>query len=486
MLHVLVLGQSHLALRLGEWVRTLGMEATLAPMGPLSAPMAAAWRGYPRLEGAADDPELLKRDVLDHVQAVFFCASDDGLNLDLALRVRELHPTIRLVLSFRNPDLGRKLEAELGNCAVVSVPEASAPAIAVAALHRGVLQAIQHEGRTHCILRPLEGDAWPRFIPMDELAPSEEEETPVQRIAEWMTRPSRNWDRFLLGILGAIALLLTFATAYFHFSQGLSWITAFYFVVTTFCTVGYGDFSLREASDLAKLAGIALMLGSVTLTAGLFAILTNALVQKRADALEGRRRYRFHHHILVCGLGVMGLRVATFLKGLGHRVLVIEKDRTNPLLPECASRGIPYMVADATHASALRDANLPKARTLVSTLNDDLVGLEIALAGRALCPALRGVLRVCDGAFAGRIERAFRIHTALSSSALAAPAFLARALDPDGLTFMETEGCWWLVRSLPEGAKPGEGERVLAEGARKLVLSPWKNTIFNPNNAVGK
>lgn len=462
---LLVLGQSHLAVRLGELTRQLGIEARAVPLEPLTRRMAMAWQGRLGPEGTPEDPGFVAALPLGAASAVLFCAGEDATNLALALEVRDAHPHLRLVISFFDLRLGRKIQQELGNCAVLSAADVSAPRFAAAAVRDGVLQTVTHEGRVFAF------EAGPGGLSCQPLgAPRQDRARAAPGVA--VPRLPRRLDRTLLGILVLTAAVLGAATVYFHATQRLPWMSALYFVVTTFCTVGYGDFSLREASDLDKLAGIILMLSSVTLTAGLFAILTNALVGLRLDAQEGRRRHRLRDHVLVCGLGSLGLRVAECLQGLGAKVLVLERDRGNPLLEDLAARRIPHMVADAARVGALRTAGITRARALVSTLNDDLEGLEIGLAARAARPGLHVVLRIFDGGFADRVERHFHIHTALSASSLAAPFFLARGLHPAAHTLLGSAGGWQVVLERDPEAAPWPGERLLVAGERPLVLVP--------------
>ena len=474
---LVVFGQSHLALRLGELTRLLGIPSASAPLGAPTPATIQAWGDRLLPELRPGDPQRFA--ALPLARAVIFADSQDAVNLATALEVRDAHPGLHLVLSFFDPRLGHKIQQELGNCTVLSSAELSAPWFAAAALQKGVLQTVTHEGKPYAFLHEdaagAAGNPGARFVPLAELF-DRLLDGEANAVGDSLSRLPRRVDRYLLGVLALIAATLAGATAYFHFSQGLPWISALYFVVTTFCTVGYGDFSLREASDLSKIAGIALMLSSVTLTAALFAILTNALVGMRTDAQEGRRKYWMRDHVLVCGLGSLGLRVSVCLKGLGAKLLVIDRQRDNPMLEELAAEKIPYMVADATRVSALKAARVAKARALISTLNDDLEGLELGMAARAGRPGLRLVLRVFDGAFADRIERHFRIHTALSASSIAAPFFLARSLDPAALVLMDTPEGWRMVGERDRGEPPRPGEKVLAEGERLLVIYPFEPT----------
>jgi len=191
-------------------------------------------------------------------------------------------------------------------------------------------------------------------------------------------------------------------------------------------------------------------------------------VQKRLVVLEGRRRYRMRNHLIVCGLGITGLRVIECLHAMGVKVLVIEKNGENPLLRELAAQGIPYMISDATRERTLRRANLHSARALVCAINHDLIELEIGLTARAIRPDIHLVLRIFEGSFADRIEKHFRIHTALSASTLAASVFLAKAVDFQALDLLKIDDSWSIL--VASSTEPG-GRRLVG-GDQPLYLQP--------------
>ncbi len=416
-----------------------------------------------------DDETFLEGLDISAAGAVLLCTSKDDTNLSLALAIRDLYPTARLVISLSNVNLSHKIERELENCSVISPIEVAAPCFAASALHRGVIRAISHDGEP---LALIQRGADIRSISILQLMEEARSESPALPECSAEDQPitllrttARHAviDRYLFATLASIVLLFLGATTYFHYAMAMPWFSSLYFVVTTFCTVGYGDFSLRDSPDIVKLAGIFIMLASVTLTAGLFAILTNTLVQKRSDVLNGRRRYRMKDHVIICGLGHMALRMAECLRQMRINTLVIESDPDNPRLKELMALGIPYLISDATLERTLKDANLPAAHAVICAINDDLLNLQIGLAARALWPKVHLVLRVFDGTFAERVERYFHIHTALSASALSAPVFLAKALDSGALAILETKSGWWMLESRCDGTHSDQVDLPVSE-----------------------
>jgi Trk K+ transport system NAD-binding subunit len=153
-----------------------------------------------------------------------------------------------------------------------------------------------------------------------------------------------------------------------------------------------------------------------------------------ASALVNRQRWEvavastFENHVIVCGLGKVGIRVVTWLREMGQDVVVIEADQNHRRLREVSSWKIPVIFGDGSYAKVLEEANLMTAESIVPCTSDDLANLSIATAARAMRPGIRVVLRTFDDNLAANVKAGFDIHYAYSTSALAAPAFAAAAL----------------------------------------------------------
>jgi hypothetical protein len=217
-----------------------------------------------------------------------------------------------------------------------------------------------------------------------------------------------------------IATLGLLATIYFHFAESLSWVDAAYFVVTLMATVGFGDISLKGSSTLSKVVGMLLMVASVTNTAVIFALVTDSLLRRRLALSFGSRRVRASDHVIVVGVGSVGLKVVEELLKRGERVVVIDAQAGGRYLPAIRAKRVPTLIGDAKFERTLRDAGLPRARALISVTNDDLANLEIGLNARLLAPTVRLVLRIYDQQLAQSLSERLDIHFAFSMSSVAA------------------------------------------------------------------
>jgi voltage-gated potassium channel Kch len=194
-------------------------------------------------------------------------------------------------------------------------------------------------------------------------------------------------------VLRAVLVLFAIgvvATGYFHFAEKLRWIDALYFTVTTMATVGFGDISLKDSSTFSKLFGVALMIASVANTAVIFALITDSLLKKRLVLSLGRRHIGQAGHMIVVGLGAVGLRVVEQLRARGETVVIIESQEGGRHLPAIYAKRLPAIIGDARLERTLRDAGLPRAKAILSVTSDDLANLEIGLNAKLLNPSVRG------------------------------------------------------------------------------------------------
>ncbi len=89
-------------------------------------------------------------------------------------------------------------------------------------------------------------------------------------------------------------------------------------------------------------------------------------------------------HVIVCGVGHEGSRLAKTFCQAGYRVVAVENDPANPDLAEISEQGIPVLVADATRAETLVRARTRQAKYLIAACGDDGVNAEIAVRAKGL------------------------------------------------------------------------------------------------------
>ena len=158
-----------------------------------------------------------------------------------------------------------------------------------------------------------------------------------------------------------------------------------------------------------------------------------ALLNKKARGQEWEvaMASTYSNHVIVCGLGKVGYRVTLELHKAGREVVGVESSTDKRFTGRIKEMGIPVIIADARQPETLIKASVQRADAIVPCTDNELANLDIALDARDLNPEIKIVMRMFDPDLARRIEKGFGIHTAFSTSALAAPIFAAAAMRLD-------------------------------------------------------
>jgi hypothetical protein len=147
----------------------------------------------------------------------------------------------------------------------------------------------------------------------------------------------------------------------------------------------------------------------------------------RADSAS-RTRY------VVCGDNTLTYRLVTELLALHDSdvtVLTRTPDEDQLLRPQT---GLAVVNVTRVDRRALIEADVAGAAAIVFTDQDDVANLDSALLTRELAPAIRIVVRMFDEVLAESVHDLVANCAVLSATAVAAPAFVAAAIDRDAPT----------------------------------------------------
>ncbi|MBI2265475.1 MAG: NAD-binding protein [Armatimonadetes bacterium] len=148
----------------------------------------------------------------------------------------------------------------------------------------------------------------------------------------------------------------------------------------------------------------------------------------RGEAWQTVVASTFHDHTVLCGLGTVGFRIAEELLRLDHEFVVIEQ-KEQKFVEEIRSKGIPVLIGDAKSEALLQSANVESAKAIIVATDNDLANLETALNAKELNPEIRIVMRMFDATLARKVQKAFGIHMAFSTSSLSAPHVVTACLE---------------------------------------------------------
>ena len=249
-------------------------------------------------------------------------------------------------------------------------------------------------------------------------------------------------DRSLRIAFGLTFVLLIVTAIVIHFGyrstnkHDLSLISSIYFTVETIATVGFGDFSYGSQPAWLEIFGIVLIIAGTTLVTTIFALLTNMLVSRRiAQSLGQAQIPGMRGHVVMVGLGAVGMQVLDGLRRQDRDVVVVERDEGNRYLNQVRNLGVPLVLGDSTLGQTLDSVNLTTAASVAIVTSNDMTNIETGLAVRdrlgqrwANVPV---VLRVFDRDLGSRLQDSFGFRHVWSTVALAAPWFVGAALGLD-------------------------------------------------------
>jgi Trk K+ transport system NAD-binding subunit len=539
--HVIVCGLPGVGLRIVEQLMLSGVPAVVvddSPDPPL-ARLVGSW-GVPLIAGSTRAEETMMSAGLPGAIAVICAQHDDLHTLESALLTRRLRADVRVVAQITNPAVGRAVKQvgvsvlDAAGLSAPSVVEACLRAgVQEMTLSGERFLAARTTAQRTASLRELYGALAPvavvpaaggdvtvcpgrdtRVKAGDEVVligtPAElgaaavihdPERTGVRALPAPARRGRRSWrlarlkdlavslaraaDRRLAIALAALLAVLVVATAVLRFTyqyagpgHRISLLNAAYFTVETVTTVGYGDYTFRGEPAWLIVFAIALMMTGGLFVAVFFALVTNILVSRRIEESLGRQQITaLRGHVLVIGLGTVGLRVVRMLHAAGSEVVVVDMNEHNRHLSQVRALGVPVVIADATLPEVLSSVRLATASAVAVLTSDDLANLETGLAVRdqlgTRWEATPVVLRIFDPQLAHSVKETFGFTSVRSTAALAAPWFVGAALGLDVLSTFYAGDEPLLVARLtvtPGGGLHGLTMRDLAARTRVLAI----------------
>jgi voltage-gated potassium channel Kch len=343
-------------------------------------------RGCEVLHLVAPGDEELRKALTQEPAGVAVLLHDDVAALRYALAVAHITPSAPLVVSIFDQTVSEQLVRLLPGCHVTSPARLAATTLVAPCLVPDALG-----------IRRAGGGATALRVRGDELV---EDPWTLGRRARWRTRigrvagqlrPHDTGTRILFaGLTGIIAVLLA-DWAWLTLAAGHGAEEAFHEAARVVATVG------PAASDGAPahylLVSALAMLVTIVLTAAFTAGLVELLLGPRLVGLVGPRALPRSGHVVVVGLGQVGLRLCQELQRLGVAVVGVERDPKAPNLRIARTLGVPVVVAHGGDRAVLERLRLDRAQALAAVRSDDLDNIAIAVAAQGVAPGTRVVLR---------------------------------------------------------------------------------------------
>lgn len=468
-------------------LRRLGEEVTVVTQNTRQEFLDLTEEAGARIfQGDARADHVLLNAGLRTAKALICCISDDVTNIEIALDSRRLCPNLLVVVRLFDQTLARRLETSAGIRKALGMSVLAAPAFAAAALGERVFGAFSWRSETYVATTfdPEDGDACrlavvqevresiiEAIVPLDDYAKLSLGLYRARPGASLISKARSGWEsivrfwvnvpKLLRNLSIMILVFSTISVSVFQVGLHLSLVDALYFVITTVTTTGYGDISLKDAPQALKLYGCLLMLLGSASVATLYSLVTDFVVSARFNDLLGRRVNDMTGHVIVVGLGNVGLRTAQTLVEMGTDVAVVELDPEAPNR-QFLDKRVAFTAGDGRDNKSLERAGIRSARAVVAATENDAVNLSVGLAAKTLKADSRVIVRIFDAGFARKVEEVMALDGAISASRIAAPGFVGAALFPDALVCYVHDERFCIVR------ENGAGELHLQSVALRL------------------
>jgi voltage-gated potassium channel Kch len=225
---------------------------------------------------------------------------------------------------------------------------------------------------------------------------------------------------------------------------GYSFVDAFYTVAKVTVTVGPSP-AAEHGSTWFKLFSAVSMLLTLAFAAVFTAGLVNRLLDERLTGIVGRSAVRRRDHVIVVGLGQVGLRLSGLLRDLAVPVVAVEQNHAAKNVPRAKDQRLPVVIGSGSSQRVLRRLSIHKARALAAVTSDEVENIAIAVAASGLRDDVAITLRAGDGGLTTETRSLVQLGVVRDIYQIAGAALAAAALGYDARTAFEHEGTVYLV-----------------------------------------
>jgi hypothetical protein len=367
--------------------------------------------------------------VVGGCELVMIVSREDILALRLALLVEHARSGVPLIVTLFDRTVAAQIKRAVPHCQVVSMADLVAPSLAGPCLAEEICSLIEVDGRLRAVREPAAtADAQPAAV--DDVSV----QTLIPRhglrfmaLLSGALRPVDASARILLaGASGFLLILLAeLALALGFLHQSLP--TALYETTLELVAVGPNP-AFGHAAAWLKVLDSVLLLAALAFAAIVTAGIVNRLLDKRLTTMLGRRVVPRRDHVIVVGLGQVGLRLAALLRELGVGVVAVERRAEAPYLAFARRYAIPVVVGSGADRELLERVGALRARALAAVTSDELTNVAVAVAALAIHPQLRVVLRAGEGEVSQETRALFHIGLVRDLHRIAAELLAALAL----------------------------------------------------------
>lgn len=175
---------------------------------------------------------------------------------------------------------------------------------------------------------------------------------------------------------------------------------SFYFVMTTFSTVGYGDYS--PVTLAGKMFAVLMYLIGIGLLGAVIGKIIDALTIFRRKKEEGRMDYTKENHIIIIGWGKKTESAVNELLSSNASVEIVIIDNLPKSPFDISLNRVHYIQGDTTEEETYEKANISKAKSVIIFSDDtiqepslcDAKTLTVAIVVERLAPSVHTTVEI--------------------------------------------------------------------------------------------
>ncbi|MCA9190473.1 MAG: potassium channel protein [Planctomycetales bacterium] len=200
-------------------------------------------------------------------------------------------------------------------------------------------------------------------------------------------------QKTLAGLTVTLLVVITSTVAYRL--NGWSWEDSFYMVIVTIFGIGYREIQPVDTSTLRWITIGLIVLGyaaAIYTVTGLAQMVIDGQLRKLLGERKMQRDIsRLNQHIVICGFGRMGSKLAESLVVRGKRLVVVEQNAEQVAMAQ--ELGYLVVQGNATDEEVLKEAGIERAAVLATVLSNDVANVFITITAHDLNPGLEILAR---------------------------------------------------------------------------------------------
>ena len=352
------------------------------------------------------------------VERAVVVSGDDAFALRMALMVRDADEDVELLVTYFDPATSDELCRRIEPCRITSLADIVAPTLAGPCLDDS-LGALDVRDDRVVGLRTDGGE-------IDEVPVDVPDRRRGRALVGGLVAPfDKSAALLLYGAIGLVGILLVETlSAAIVLPQNI--VDAFYGATKTLVTVDPND-KVTDGPGWYKTFVAVLMLAALVFEAFFTAGIVNRLINRRLTGVIGRRAVPRRDHVIVVGLGQVGMRLSLLLRECGIAIVAVDDREDGENVGEARELGMPVVIGRGADPSLLKRLSVDRALAVAAVTNDDLENLSIGMTAMSLHREARVVLRVGDGRLANETRALFKIGIVRDVHRIAAGLIAAQA-----------------------------------------------------------